>query len=548
MATPLPSTFATTTGDLLIDAATTGYQWNLGADRTVDWSISNGFNGEFWVAPASVQAAVQTALAVFSVYANIQFNYVGSFTTPAAAYAGGSEINVSLSGNTNFFPSSLVWGRAYFPTTIGQDYQGAAGDVYLNINSAANTLPSYEPGSAGWFLLIHELGHALGLKHPHDDGGTGHPTLTQLGLGDFEVDWATIMAYGDDYNWNLRAFDPATPMVLDVLALQALYGPNMSHNTGDNSYEIVATNTYMTYWDAAGIDEVNASTSDRGWEIYLPDEQLSSVVSTRVGYAVPTSELALASPRSLFWLTGDIEDAIGSNFADTIYGSVLSNYLYGGGGNDEIIAWHGDDTADGGAGNDSIYGGQGNDLIGDTAGGSNYLRGDEGNDQIVGGSGFDDINGNMGDDTASGGAGDDWVVGGKDNDVLLGGVGDDIAYGNIGNDSCAGEAGNDLLRGGQGNDIVLGNDGNDWASGDRGDDTMTGGAGADIFHTFGDANLDRVTDFNLAEGDRVQLDPGTTYTVAQVGADTVISMTGGGQMILVGVTLTSLTGNWIFGN
>jgi serralysin len=76
---------------------------------------------------------------------------------------------------------------------------------------------------------------------------------------------------------------------------------------------------------------------------------------------------------------------------------------------------------------------------------------------------------------------------------------------------------------------------------------MTGGAGADIFHTFGDTGLDRVTDFSRAEGDRVQLDPGTTYTTAQVGADTVITMGGGGQMILVGVQLTSLTGDWIFG-
>jgi serralysin len=54
-------------------------------------------------------------------------------------------------------------------------------------------------------------------------------------------------------------------------------------------------------------------------------------------------------------------------------------------------------------------------------------------------------------------------------------------------------------------------------------------------------------DFSIAEGDRVMLDPGTTYTVAQVGADTVISMGGGGQVILAGITMTSLSGTWIFG-
>ena len=52
----------------------------------------------------------------------------------------------------------------------------------------------------------------------------------------------------------------------------------------------------------------------------------------------------------------------------------------------------------------------------------------------------------------------------------------------------------------------------------------------------------------IADGDRVQLDPGTQYTVAQVGGDTVVSMTGGGQLVLVGVQMSSLTGTWIFGN
>ena len=53
-------------------------------------------------------------------------------------------------------------------------------------------------------------------------------------------------------------------------------------------------------------------------------------------------------------------------------------------------------------------------------------------------------------------------------------------------------------------------------------------------------------DFNIAEGDRVMLDPGTTYAVSQVGADTVIDMGGGNQMVLVGVQLSSLTSGWIF--
>jgi serralysin len=61
-----------------------------------------------------------------------------------------------------------------------------------------------------------------------------------------------------------------------------------------------------------------------------------------------------------------------------------------------------------------------------------------------------------------------------------------------------------------------------------------------------DAGIDRVLDFSLAEGDRVQLDPGTTFTVVQVGGDTVIQMSAG-QVVLVGVMASSLPPGTIFG-
>ena len=194
----------------------------------------------------------------------------------------------------------------------------------------------------------------------------------------------------------------------------------------------------------------------------------------------------------------------------------------------------------------TVLGGAANDTIAAEAG-SNYLRGGARNDSISGGSGFDDINGNMGNDTESGGGGDDWVVGGKDNDLQFGDAGSDIVWGNLGNDTLDGGDGNDQVRGGQGDDVLSGGAGDDYVSGDRGNDTESGGAGADLFHTSQDAGIDKVLDFNLAEGDRVMLDPGTTYTVSQVGADTVIDFGAGSEMILVGVQLATLTPGWIFG-
>jgi Ca2+-binding RTX toxin-like protein len=232
---------------------------------------------------------------------------------------------------------------------------------------------------------------------------------------------------------------------------------------------------------------------------------------------------------------------------DLLIGTDADNVIRGYAGNDVIAGFGGRDSLYGGTGDDLITAMYGGGLTAPLGTGPTYLRGEEGNDYIIGGDSFDDINGNQGNDTCSGGLGDDWVVGGKDDDLLFGDGGGDIVYGNLGNDTCAGGSGNDLIRGGQGDDSITGGGGNDFISGDRGNDTETGGSGADSFHTFSGAGIDRVLDFNLAEGDRVQLDPGTAWTATQVGADTVIDMGNGDQMILVGVQLSTLTGAWIFG-
>ncbi len=44
----------------------------------------------------------------------------------------------------------------------------------------------------------------------------------------------------------------------------------------------------------------------------------------------------------------------------------------------------------------------------------------------------------------------------------------------------------------------------------------------------------------------MQLDPGTTYTLSQAGADTVVDMGGGNQLILQNVLLSSLPSGWIY--
>jgi Ca2+-binding RTX toxin-like protein len=235
----------------------------------------------------------------------------------------------------------------------------------------------------------------------------------------------------------------------------------------------------------------------------------------------------------------------GSDYGDVFTGDDDWNILFSGAGNDTLHGNGGNDDLVGFQGDDLVFGDAGDDRIEGTEG-SNYLRGGEGNDLILGGWGFDDANGNMGNDTIQGGAGDDWVVGGKDDDRLYGEWGLDIVYGNLGADTCDGGVQNDLVRGGQGNDILDGGSGDDWLSGDRGDDTITGGDGADIFHGSQDAGIDRITDFHSDQGDRIQLDAGTTFTLKDVSGIAVLDFGGGHQMILAGVPVSTFTGTWVF--
>lgn len=426
-----------------------------------------------------------------------------------------------------------VSGFAYAPPTGGGAPMTWEGDIWLDFEMKDS---AFADTSFAYFVFLHELGHALGLKHSFEDGAVLPAAFDHSGY--------TVMSYSDPaerYHYSIeqrsdglyivgRLVQPTTPMVFDILAIQNRYGADPATAAGATTYSwSQAAPIMQAIYDAGGIDTFDLSAHTRPSSVNLAPGASSSIAYFSAeaqiqALAAQYPNTSIASIRTAF----DDNDAYTwSNNVGIAYSTVIENVLAGAGG-DTVMGNHVANLIDGGAGDD-------------------YLRGMEGDDSLVGGAGFDDINGNTGNDTAAGGLGADWVVGGKDNDRLTGEAGNDIVYGNLGDDWCDGGDGDDIVRGGQDQDVLWGQAGNDWLSGDRGDDTITGGAGADIFHTFGEAGLDRVTDFNRAEGDRVMLDPGVTYTVSQQGADTVIEMGGGGRMVLVGVAQASLTGEWIFG-
>ena len=504
-------------------------------------------NVDFGVLTTSQGSAFRLAMFMWDRLINLNFVEVPDDAT------GSGQIRIAFTDTSDYLdPGEDAAAYAYPPPVVGSGTAAFEGDIWIDGEYRGE---EFEFGGFLFLTLLHEIGHVLGLKHPFED--TLLPT-------EFDNTRYTVMAYNDfDDAW-YRFFylengqvtgatflvQPTTPMPLDILAIQGLYGAATNIEQGATTYEFDTRFPVMeTVVDSGGIDTFDMSDHTRPSVVNLTPGAFSSI-----GYLSIEAQLA-------FW-RGQFPDTPASFFSDalnrpggytwsnnvaTSQDTVIEN-VRAGSGNDTINGNAADNSLSGGAGSDRIYGSTGNDIIegGSAEVAGNYLRGDEGNDSITGGNNFDDANGNMGNDTVATGDGDDFCVGGKDNDVLFGDEGNDFVYGNLGDDSCTGGGGNDTVRGGQGTDALSGGGGNDFVSGDRGDDTMTGGAGADIFHSSSDAGIDRILDFSLADGDRVLLDPGTAFTVMQVGGDTIVQMSNA-QVVLVGFSMSSLSAGTIFG-
>jgi Ca2+-binding RTX toxin-like protein len=163
-----------------------------------------------------------------------------------------------------------------------------------------------------------------------------------------------------------------------------------------------------------------------------------------------------------------IENAIGSDFNDVIYGSNSVNDLRGRQGDDYIFGFEGDDILNGEEGADLLFGGQGQDM----------LTGGLGFDRISGNEGIDTVNyrySTVGFDisltlgTANGGAAD------TDNLIDIENV-----WGSNFNDSIEGTNARNVITGYGGNDYIVGLGGDDDLYGGNGDDVLVGGLGADL--------------------------------------------------------------------
>ena len=599
------------TGNARIDALIGGVKWGgpVGSASTISfsfpqagstWSTNGGSgygatsgDGEPWSAKyagltTAQQAAFRSALSAWSDVANITFVEVAD----TAGNVG--DIRVAWTGA---IPDAYAaWAYYPFAGPVG-------GDVWLNPDT---TSASFAAGSYAFLTLVHELGHAFGLKHPFE-GATTLPAAEDSRK-------FSVMSYT---GYGGAGSQPLTPMLYDVQAIQAIYGANMSTRAGDTVYTFAASAAELrTLWDGGGTDTLDLSNQTIAARVSLAAGAFSSI-GRKPGGAAASDNIAIA-------YNCVIENVAGTAYADTIVGNAARNDLAGGAGNDSLSGGDGRDTLSGGDGDDTLAGGFGidrldggagndtadfrhtaapasldlaagtadfgsagvetliaienviatngaNTIIGSTA--TNRLDGAGGNDSLAGGAGSDTLLGGAGDDTLSGGDGDDLLAGGFGIDRLDGGAGNDTAdyrhtsapasldlvagtanFGSAGVEALIavenviGTEGANTIIGSAAANRLDGAGGNDTIAGGGGADTLIGGAGNDVFRFGAGFGSDTVLDFDADGDDRLEIDAAlgiASFAALDLDGDGVLETGDLGVSVTAGSTTLVLAGNML---
>lgn len=512
MATPTsetPWTFTNFTGVQNIDALLGGTQWVSkaltfsfpSAFTSTNWSTSSGGgygptngSGEPWSADAralvdSDIAAVRTALQSWQAVSGLTFTETADNGTTVGdlrfAYTWGAEMDGAQA-------------YAYFPGSgpIG-------GDVWFNTRGTSFT-NRWDAGTFEYLTAVHEIGHALGLKHPFDTSSQSatllDPTLDSRSF--------TVMSYSADPGNSNSAFsfEPTTPMVLDIQALQALYGKNTSTNASNTNYVYQSGVDYhQTIWDAGGTDTITYQ-SNTGGEI---DLNAGVTGGSRLGNTLYVYTATSQYVQYNVWIAygSIIENAVGGSGNDTLVGNSAGNALTGGLGNDNLTGGAGRDSLNGGAGNDSMQGGTGSDVfyvdaIGDRLGDSSTAASD-----------FDTVVSSI-----------TWTLGTGFERLLLSGSAATSGTGNAAANVLTGNAAANGLAGSSGNDTLTGGGGNDILNGGTGNDSMDGGQGNDRVYV--DALGDITVDTGTTAGERDAVFSSVTWTLGATFENLVLTGAG----------------------
>jgi len=287
------------------------FRWNadngLGTSVMVTYSFGEGSDLPSTFGSSSNPYGASS----FSDFTNAQRNNFRIAAAEFMAVSGIVLVEVEDGGDINVFNAhgTNVGGYADLPYVNGS-YQS---QVELVIDSSGN----YDAGSYGYFTILHELGHAVGLDHTHEGAYT-------LNSG-MDTTASSVMSYNYDAS---------------ALGLQSLDDDALEHIYGGR---VMSAGWSFSFNDNKSRFDANGSSSNDS--LAVPVNVDGSSVATKI-------------------MGQNGNDTItGQNSVDLLRGNKGNDYLSGIGGEDLLFGKLGDDSLDGGSSADTLEGGKGDDQL-----------------------------------------------------------------------------------------------------------------------------------------------------------------------------------------